>query len=60
VAQYICQLLSFIKLRTEFAGLTRHYASPLGIPGAVFALVSSQYTHHMSLRIGLDVIGGIT
>lgn len=37
LVSYIVQLVAFVKLRTIFSTVERHFWSPLGIPGALFA-----------------------
>jgi ethanolamine permease len=44
VISYILQMLSFILLRIRFPAIQRPYVSPLGIPGAVVALLISAVT----------------
>lgn len=44
VISYVLQMLSFIALRIRFPDLPRPYRSPLGIPGAVIALVIALVT----------------
>lgn len=44
VISYVLQMLSYILLRVRFPKLPRPYRSPLGIPGAVVALVIALVT----------------
>ena len=44
VISYVLQMLSFIVLRFRFPKLPRPYRSPLGVPGAVVALVIATIT----------------
>ncbi len=44
VISYALQMLSFVLLRVRLPGIERPYRSPLGVPGAVIALVISLVT----------------
>ena len=44
VIAYALQMLSYILLRVRFPGINRPYRSPLGVPGAVVALIIALVT----------------
>lgn len=44
VIAYVLQMFSFIRLRTNYSFIERPYRSPLGIPGAVIAVVIALVT----------------
>ncbi len=44
VLAYILQMVSFLILRVKFARLERPYVSPLGIPGAILAMLIAAVT----------------
>jgi ethanolamine permease len=44
VVAYILQMASFILLRWRFPGMTRPYASPVGVPGAAIAALIAAVT----------------
>ncbi|MDQ1471161.1 MAG: ethanolamine permease [Bryobacterales bacterium] len=44
VLAYILQMVSFLRLRMKFPSISRPYRSPLGVPGAVVAIVIAGIT----------------